>query len=134
MILRPATEAEILYAANNAIGPGKIGDIPVVNAYRSVIEHEGKILAVGGINVMNQWSAFATLALTDDARPYMTIVFRTIREYLDGVTAKCLMATVDPDYEEGKRLVEHLGFTLQGEIPGFLGDKAALLYVRLGAT
>jgi hypothetical protein len=131
MILRPATEADLIAARNDAIAPGVEKECPEDINHLDCIEHEGKVLAVGGAKMLNSHSAWVWVGLTSHAREHMVILYRAIRDWLDGFNLELMMASVAVGFEEGERLAEHMDFMRQCRLPGYFGPKGdAWLYIR----
>jgi len=136
MNFRQATDNDLAFAGKHSISHGCFSEMPEITDYVYTLDHEGVVLAVGGLKMMNPWSAWAWFDLTGFAMQYKTVVFRTIRSFLDGVMQEKkierIMAAVEVDFDRAIRTAERLGFEREGLMPRFMGSKAAYMYVRYG--
>jgi hypothetical protein len=113
--------------------------------YKYCLEHDGKVMCIGGIKMINIHTAIGWFALTCYSGEHIIQVFRTWREFIEGfrgadgvwnqgicgvMGVRCLMAFVDVGFEEGERSVLHLGFEKQCRVRNFSGDTPADLWVR----
>ena len=135
MQMRTATAADLLSMGERSVSRGCLGDIPDTTDYVYALEHDGELLAVGGIHQMNPTCAWAWLDLAARALENQVILLRIIRDYIDDLMTKRgltrLMAAVEEDFAEAIRFAEWLGFERESRMPKWHGDKAAYLYVRL---
>lgn len=99
------------------------------------LEHEGEVLGVGGIRLIVPTAAWCWFSLTENAEGHIVVVYRTIKEWMFELVKekkiKRLQAYIDPDSPEAIRTVQHLGFEKESVMENFLGDRNALLYVRI---
>ena len=133
MKLREATEADFRFVAEYTISHGP-KECPTIIDFVYALEHEGKVLGVGGVKLLNETTAWAWFDLTVFARAHIKTVYRTIRDWMDTLMKthriKRLMAAVECDFPEAVRTAEHLGFHLEGEMENFFGDKPGYCYVK----
>ena len=134
MELRPATAEDLSEVAKTSISHGE-KEAPESLDFVFAIDDHGKILAVGGAKVITESTAFVWLNLAEEARSRMILIYRVVRDWLDGWeesrTPCRLMAAVRTDFEEGKLTVEHLGFEIESVMPKFFGNEDAYMYVRI---
>jgi L-amino acid N-acyltransferase YncA len=139
MRVRTATDADMKVPGWESASRGCLGEIPDATDFLYALEHDGVLLAVGGIKQMNPFTAWAWVDLSTEALKHKVKVFRTIRDHLTALmrTRRLtrLMAAVEEDFPEAMRFAEHLGFERESRMPGWTGNRAAFMYVRLeGAT
>jgi len=137
MEFRRATEADRRAVAEKSASRGCFGREPDIIDQVYALEHEGKVLAVGGLKIMNPTSAFCWMDLATEAKQHhMVFLYRLLRDFIDGVMEehkiRRLMAVVEADFEEGIRLAEHLGFLQEFLMDDWIDGKAAWMYVRYG--
>jgi len=134
MEFRSATAEDLAYAAEHSISRAEMKR-PDLTDYVHTLEHDGAVLGVGGMKMLNAHCAWCWMNWTTDALKFRTVAYRTVKSFLDAWMASKditrIMAAVDPDFDEAIRTAEHLGFHLESTMPGFLGDRPALMYVRL---
>lgn len=132
MNLRDATIEDIQAVAANSISGG-IKEYPASADYISALEHEGKVIGVGGVKMLNPTVAWVWFDLTPEARTHMIAVYRIIRDWMQKIVAaydiERLMAAVDSGFPEGILTAEHLGFTRESVLKRFFGDRDGYMYV-----
>ena len=135
MKLRPMTFVDACYADNHSISHGIASKEPPISDLSVTLEDDGKIMAVGGVRLINLTTAWCWVNLTHDAVKNIISVYREITEWLDEITKehniKRLQAYVDVDFPEGIKLLEHLKFTKESVMDKFSGDKDAFMYKRI---
>lgn len=134
MNFREMTDEDIEAVKNRSISRGILNKQPDRIDYNFTLEHEDKILVVGGIRLINATTAWGWIDLTADAGKHIIEVYRVIKEWMAKL-AKIhklirLQAYVQSDFPEAIRTVEHLGFHYENFMPNFVGDKTALMYVK----
>jgi hypothetical protein len=106
MNFREATQADLEEVAKASISRGEKW-VPTQVDFVYTLEHEGRVLGIGGIKLLNSHSAWAWFNLTDAAQGHMIVVYRVIKEWLEHLVKekqlKCLMASVDPTFPEAIR-------------------------------
>lgn len=136
MELREATESDLIFASEHTVSRGCFRERPDKIEYVSALEHEGEILMVGGIKLLNLHSAWVWMDWTEYALKYKIMCLRLVRDYLDGFMEETgvvrLMAAIEVNFPEAINTAEHLGFHREGYMPKFAGDTAAYMYVRFG--
>jgi hypothetical protein len=100
------------------------------------LEHDGSVLCVGGFKMLLPGCICIWCDLSAKGREHLIFVYRSIKEWIgkliDTYNLHRVMAWVHCEYDEGKRLVEHLGFSVESVMKNFFGPgKDALLYVIL---
>ena len=102
--------------------------------YTYTLEHDGNPLCLGGFRMIVPTTAWCWIDLTKEATENMYTPYRVICEWMETFTKdmkiKRLQAFVR-DIPHHIRLVEHLGFHLEGKMKNFYGDEDGLLYRRL---
>ncbi len=123
------------FIANHSVSRGIQKRCPEQIEYCYTLEHEGKVLGIGGFRLINITTAWAWLDMTDLAGEYIVVCYRVIKEWIDifveehGI--KRLQAYVECDFEEAIRMVKHLGFHKESVMENFTGDKDAFMFVRI---
>lgn len=128
------TQADIDAVKDNSISRGILHKQPETIDYNYALRHEGKVLAIGGIRLINETTAWGWLDVSKDAESHIITVYRVIKEWMEILveqkSIKRLQAYVECDFPKAKRTIEHLGFVLESIMPRFVGEKSAYLYVR----
>ena len=134
MDFREATIKDIESVAKRSISRG-CRELPQNIDYVYALEHDGVVLGVGGVKLLNATTAWAWMDWTKEALRFKTWSYRTVKEWLDILIQqrgfRRLMAAVATDFPQAIDTVEHLGFHRESLMPGFYGDESAYLYVRL---
>lgn len=134
MIFRETIQKDIDFVADHSVSRGISKHQPERIDYCYTLEHEGKVLCIGGFRLINLTTAWCWLDLTDVAGVYIIVCYRVIKEWLDifveehGI--KRLQCYVECDFPEAIRMVEHLGFKEESVMKNFVGDKGAYMYVK----
>jgi len=136
MNFREMTQSDVEFMKEESLGRGILTKQPEVTDYTFTLEHEGKILGVGGIRLILPTTAWAWVDITKYAEGHMILGYRVIKKWMESLVAehgiKRLQAYVEPDFPEGIRMVEHLEFERESILEKFLPDgRDAFLYVRL---
>jgi len=133
MNLRNATEADLRFVAEHSISHGP-KECPSSIDFVYALEHDGDLLGVGGIKLLNATTAWAWFDLTEYARHHMKDTYRVIRDWMEKLmkthNLTRLMAAVECDFGEAIRTAEHLGFHIEGVMENFFGDKSAYCYAK----
>jgi RimJ/RimL family protein N-acetyltransferase len=134
MILRDLKPEDIAFLAGHSTSGGCFRDMPKKAIIAKTLEHEGRLLASGGLALLNKDAALVWLDIAEEGHQHDIAMYRQIRNWLDTVPKelglKCLMATIDSGFAAGIHLARHLGFYQTGTIPGFFGERGGLLFVR----
>jgi len=134
MNFRQATEDDLREVAETTISRG-CREFPETIDLVYALEHDGNVLGVGGVKLMNATTAWVWLDLAESARKHMILAYRLLVNWMNAYMAEKgivrLMAAVDCEFTEGRLLVEHLGFHLESRMARFFGDHDAYCYVRL---
>jgi RimJ/RimL family protein N-acetyltransferase len=134
MIFRKMTQEDIKKVAGNSMSRGILHKQPAAIEFDYCLEHEGKILAVGGFRLINETTAWAWLDMTNHAKDHLIGVYRVTKEWMRTLTeelgVKRLQAYVEADFVEGIRLIQHLGFHFEYTMHNFVGNKPACMYVK----
>lgn len=135
MELRELQQSDIDFLKDHSISKSSGAKIPQQVDIRVAIEENGVCLAIGGIQGINTVTAWCWLDMSDEAGKHVVIVYRIIKTWLDEMVEKMgikrLQCYVECDFEEGHRMVKHLGFEYEHTMPCFIGDKPADLYRRI---
>lgn len=138
MNVRDATAADLLAMGSRSVSRGCLGEIPECTDFIYALEHDGELLAVGGVKLMNKTCGFVWLDLAAQALENQVVLLRILRDYIDGLMTDKgltrLMAAVEEDFPEAVRLAEHLGFKRESRMENWTGELAAFLYVRLAGV
>jgi RimJ/RimL family protein N-acetyltransferase len=135
MNFRKMTAEDVEFVKDHSASRGIFKNQPDEIDYAYTLENEGQILCIGGIRMINLYSAWAWIDLTHEAGKCITTTYRVIKEWGDSLckqhNIRRLQAYVETDFPEAIRMVEHLGFKRESTMKNFMGDKDAYLYVRL---
>lgn len=108
---------------------------PEVTDFSYCLEHEDKVLGVGGIQMINHSTSWVWLDLTDNFKDHVPTVYRIIKEWMEILCKqkgiKRLQAYILPDFPEAMRMVEHLGFLYESRMEKFADDKDAFMYKKI---
>ncbi len=136
MDFRIATEDDLKEVAKTTVSRG-CRELPESIDLVYALEHEGKVLGVGGVKLMNAATAWVWLDVAAVGKEHMILAYRLIRNWLNAFMAEQgivrLMAAVDCEFPEGILLAEHLGFERESVAKRFFDTRDAYIYVRFGA-
>lgn len=134
MNFRKMTQPDVDFVKEHSISRGIVGKQPESIDYGYTLEHEGKVLGIGGFRLINMTTAWAWTNWTHLAREHLVVAYRTVKEWLEIFAKehnlKRLQAYVEVDFEEAIRMVTHLGFHKESTMLNFVGNQSAYLYVR----
>ena len=135
MNFRAMTTEDYEYLKDHSASRGIFKNTPEVTEYSFSLEHKGELLASGGFRLINLSTAWCWLDMTHHAGSHIQTLYRVVKEWIEKFTEdkniKRLQAYVDPDFPEGIRLVQHLGFERESNMELFYGDRDAYLYKRI---
>ena len=135
MEFRTATKDDLVYMADHSISRGVLKQIPEKVDYICTLEHDDKILCVGGFSLINTTTTWCWIDISDDAGGHILTMYRVIREWIEKFCEDHkivrLQAHVECDFTEGITLVQHLGFKKESIMEKFMGDKDAFMYKRI---
>ncbi len=133
MIIRDATPEDLARVAETSISRG-IKEHPPTIDYVYAVEHEGEILCVGGVKMMNPSSAWVWVDMSAFATTHLIMTYRSIRDWMEEMMEvhgiQRLMAAVVCDFNEAIRMAEHLGFKCESVLRKWKNDKDAFMYVK----
>lgn len=134
MIFRETTQDDMDYMKDNSVSRGIMKYQPEFIDYCYSLEHDGKLLGIGGIRMINTSTAWCWIDMTEDAKNHIITVYRVIREWMIELVRqhklKRLQAYIEPDFPEAIRMAQHLGFEKESILKDFMPDGNALMYVR----
>ncbi len=134
MKFREAVPEDFAFVAEHTASRGCFAKQPLVVDYVCALEHDGNVLGIGGVKLLNASTAWAWFDLTTFAKPHMVVVFRTIREWMARLAAQHgiirMQAAVEIDFPEAIRTVEHLGFHRESIMKWFFDDKDGYMFVK----
>ena len=135
MKLRPMTDTDAIYADNHSVSRGISSKEPPVVNFCQTLEDEGKIMAVGGIRLVNLTTAWCWVNLTDSAGEKPQTVFRAMQKWLDGMARthglNRLQAYVEVNFPEAIKMIELLGFYRESLMKSFVGNHDAYMYAKV---
>jgi hypothetical protein len=147
MNFRQSKPEDFIYIRDNALYPFQNDKEPLDKVFfEYTFEHDAVILGSGGFQILTDATAQCWVQLTKYAATpvipnlcTMAECMRRIKEYIEIFCETHniirLQAWVDCEFEEGRRLVDHLGFHKEVRMMDFMGKgKDAWLYVRLMET
>lgn len=134
MEFRELKQEDIDAVKDDSISRGILSKQPEIIDFGYTLEHEGKVLGIGGIRFINMTTAWAWVDLTHYAGEHIITVYRVIKEWMELLAKdkgiKRLQAYIETDFEEAIRLVKHLGFHYEYTMPNFVGNKPTRMFVR----
>ncbi len=134
MKFRDAKPSDFAFVAEHSISRGCLDKQPLEVDFVYALEHEGNILGVGGVKLLNASTSWCWFDLTTFATSHMIVVYRVIRESLEKLAAehgiRRMMAAVDCGFPEAIRTVKHLGFSRESVMHNFFDDRAAYMFVK----
>lgn len=136
MEIREAIQSDIDYlVAGNSTSRNCFDEQPEKIDFVYTLEHEGKILVVGGLRLLNLQTAWCWMDFTEDALKMKKSVYRAIRIWLDTFVKDMgivrLMCPVKTDFQQAISMVEHLGFSREVLMKRFYGENDAYLYTKI---
>lgn len=121
--------------AGKSISRGIFQKMPPEYEFDFGLVHDGKVMGVGGINLLNLTTGFIWMDMSEDARDNIYTVYRCIKEYMDKIVhthgLRRLECYVEKDFPEAIRTVRHLGFELEMECQQVIDEKSAFRYIKL---
>jgi RimJ/RimL family protein N-acetyltransferase len=134
MNFREATKEDFDFVADHSVSRGKVH--PECTDFVYTLEHDGQPLCIGGFKMLNYDTAWCWIDITDVAGKHTIAMYRVIRDWIDNFTEEKqltrIQATVECDFEEAIRMVQHLGFKKESIMKRYVNNKDAFLYVKLG--
>lgn len=134
MIFRELEEGDLEAVSERSISHG-VKEWPSFIDLSFALEHDGVVIGIGGLKMLNPASAWAWVDLTDIAAKNIYSAYRVISEWFEILVKKVgvtrVMAAVECDFDRAILTVEHLGFERESLMPGFFGDKDGWMYVRM---
>lgn len=135
MKFREMTQSDVDYVKDHSISRGIASKQPAQTDFCYALEHEGKVLGVGGFRLINLSTAWCWLDVSDQNQPYWPESYVIMKEWID-IFAKQhnirrLQAYIECDFEKAIRMVKQLGFEQESVMKNFVGDKDAFMYLRL---
>ena len=135
MEFRTATKDDLGYMADHSISRGVLKRMPDKVEYVYTLEHDDKILCVGGFILANLTTAWCWIDISSEAGGPILTMHRVIRDWIEKFCEDHKIirsqAHVDCSFTEGITLVQHLGFMKESIMEKFMGDKDAFLYKRI---
>lgn len=134
MDFRELKQEDIEQLKGKSISKGILREQPETIDYSYCLEHEGKVLAIGGVRMINTTTAWGWVDISKESEGFIINVYRVIKEWMEilckkkGITR--LQAYVECDFLKAVRMVKHLGFHQENIMPCFVGRKSAYLYVH----
>lgn len=129
------TQADIDVVKDDSISRGILSKQPQEIDFSYALRHEGKVLGIGGIRLINTTTAWCWVDLTYYAKEHIITVYRTTKEWIEILCRdkgiKRLQCYVEIDFEEAERTVEHLGFRYESTMPNFVDKKPAWMFVKM---
>lgn len=135
MKFRETTQSDFEYMKDHSISRGILKSQPNEIEFTYALEHEGKLLGIGGIRLINCTTAWAWIDMTTDVGNHIIVVYRVIKEWMEKLVEekglRRLQAYIEPDFPEAIRMAQHLGFHKESILERFLSDRDAYLFVRI---
>jgi len=134
MTFREMLQTDLDFVASHSISRGILSKRPAVVEWNYALEHEGKVLGIGGVALMTPTVAWFWIELTHYAGDHILTCYRVLKEWAEILAKdkgiKCGLAYVDCSFPEAIRTAEHLGFERKATLDQFIGDEPAYLFVR----
>lgn len=135
MIFRELQQSDVDFVAENTISRGFLGKQPQEIDFSYTLEHNGKILGIGGVRLITPTTGWGWFNMTTFARGHIVVCYRTIKDWLDTLVEdnglKRVQAYIDVSFPEGIRMAKHLGFEEESLMKDFLPTGDAFLYVKI---
>lgn len=135
MKIREGTPFDIEAIRDKSISRGIMKQQEGKGDFIYTLEHQGLILGVGGIRMINDVSAWGWVTISEDAKVHIIPCYRILKEYMELIVKEMgiirLQAYVDPDFPEAIRMIQHLGFEKESVLENFLPNGNAFLYKRI---
>lgn len=135
MKFRETTQEDLDFVAEHSVSRGIMKGQPKRIDFCCTLEHEGKVLGIGGIRLVNLTTAWAWVDITEYAQKHMILSYRVIKEWMAKIVQekgiKRLQAYIEPDFPEAIRMAKHLGFHKESIMENFLPNGDALMYKRI---
>ena len=135
MIFREMTQKDVEFMKDHSVSRGILKSQPEQTEFTYALEHEGKVLGIGGIRLINLTTAWCWVDMAPCVGEHIIVVYRIIKEWMlklvEEKGLKRLQAYIEPDFPEAIRMVQHLGFEKESIMEDFLPNGDALLYRRL---
>jgi RimJ/RimL family protein N-acetyltransferase len=134
MEFRETTQKDLDFLADHSVSRGITKHQPECVDYCYTLEHEGKVLGIGGFRLINLTTAWCWLDMSDLAGGHIITSYRVSKKWMEifakehGI--KRLQAYIEASFPEAIRTVEHLGFHKESTMSNFVGNQPAYLYVR----
>jgi RimJ/RimL family protein N-acetyltransferase len=95
-------------------------------------EHEGRILAIAGLQPQWENRAIAWALVSGAAGSHFWAIHSAVRNFLNSAPYRRIEATVDVGFEQGHRWIKMLGFEIEGYMRAYRPDGAdMLLYAKV---
>jgi RimJ/RimL family protein N-acetyltransferase len=134
MNFRQLTQPDIDFMKENSLDPDFYKECPEEDTFCWTVEHEEKVLGIGGIKMVNNTTAICWFDLSKYAREHILACYRVIKEWIPIVCEekkiRRLEAYVKAGFEAGVRTMEHLDFEFECRKRNYVGDVPADLFVK----
>jgi len=135
MKIRESTQEDMKFMKGRSVSRGILDKQPECIDYCYTLEHEGKVMCIGGFRLVNLVTMWCWLDLSTEAGGHIIAVYRVVKEYLEAFAKnqniQRAQAYVEPDFPEAIRMVQHLGFKKESIMEGFTPKGDAFMYRRL---
>lgn len=137
MEFRELKQEDIEFVSKHSVSQGVLSKQPDTIDFSYCLEHEGKVLGIGGIRLINLTTCWCWIDLTHYAGKHIIAVYRVIKEWSEILAKdkgiKRMQAYIRVDFPDAIRTVEHLGFVKEFDKPmkDFVDNKDAFMYVKI---
>jgi RimJ/RimL family protein N-acetyltransferase len=135
MIFREMTQADLDYMAIHGVKEKDRKIHAGQSEYNYALADGDVTLGIAGFRIINDFTAWVWMIPGDEWTQHLAVAFRLLSEWIETFCAdfgiRRLEAFVEIGFNEGIRLVEHLGFIEDGIMKNFYGDLPGLRFVRL---
>ena len=135
MRIREGTPFDLEAIKDKSISKGIMTQLEGKGDFIYTLEDRDIILAVGGIRLINEVTAWIWVNISEDAKVHLIPFYRVMKEYMETIAEKMkiirLQAYVEPDFPEAIRMIQHLGFERESILENFTPKGNAFLYKRI---
>lgn len=135
MNIRTLTIDDITAMKDVSISRGAIHQSVDWIEFNYAVEHDGELLAIGGIRIITPTTAWAWTDLSYNSKKHMVRIYRIISEWLTVLIEDNhldrLQTYIEMDFPEAISWIEHLGFKRESIMRKFLDGKDVYMYARI---
>jgi hypothetical protein len=134
MNFRQLEQRDLDFVAEHSLNQDVFKSQPEVYEHNYTLEHNGRILVIGGIKMLNKTTAIAWCNLTVFALDHVIETYRCMKTWTDEMCRTLgihrLEANVEVGFQAGEVTVKHLGFDFEFRMKDYNDGKPADRYVK----